>query len=154
MGSQRVRHDWATELNWTAIPFWPEKFLLKDHLLSLWESPCLSFVAFPLLLLIFVLCVWSLLIWLICVLSVLPWVYSFWDSLGFLDLGGYFLPHFRDVLNCYCLKYFLMPILFVFFFWDSCGSNVEVFNVVSVVSEVVLISFNSFFFFPLCFIYF
>ena len=39
-----------------AIAFWPEEFLLKDQLLSLWESPCVLFVAFPLLLLIFILC--------------------------------------------------------------------------------------------------
>ena len=32
--------------------------------------------------------------------------------------------------------------------------NVGMFNIVSEVSEVVLISFNSFFFFPLCIIYF
>ena len=37
---------------------WLEEFLLKDQLLSLWESPCVLFVVFPLLLLIFVfLCV-------------------------------------------------------------------------------------------------
>ena len=39
-----------------------KEFLLKDKLLSLWESPCVLFVAFPLLLLICVLFVWSLLI--------------------------------------------------------------------------------------------
>ena len=39
--------------------------------------------------------------------GVLPWVYPVWDSLGFLDLGGYFLPHFREVFNYY-LKYSLM----------------------------------------------
>ena len=33
------------------------QILLKDQLLSLWESPCVLFVVFPLLLLIFVLCV-------------------------------------------------------------------------------------------------
>ena len=38
-----------------AIPSWPEAFLLKDLQLSLWESPCVLFVVFPLLLLIFVL---------------------------------------------------------------------------------------------------
>ena len=38
-----------------------------------------------------------------------------------------------------------MPFLFVFF-WDSYDSNVEVFNIVLEFSEVVLISFNSFFF--------
>ena len=40
-----------------SIPSWPEEFLLKDQLLSQWESPCVLFVVFPLLLLIFVLCV-------------------------------------------------------------------------------------------------
>ena len=59
-------------------------------------------------------------------------------TLGFLDLGDYFLP--------YHLKYFLMTFLFVFFFWDSYDSNVGAFNIVPEVSEVVLISFNSFFF--------
>jgi len=85
--------------------------------------------------------------------GVLRWVYPVWDSLGFLDLGGYFLPHFREVFNYYLLKYFLMALLFVFFFWDSYDSNVGAFNIALEVSEVVLISFNSFSFFPLCFIY-
>ena len=48
--------------------------------------------------------------------SVLPWVYPVWDPLGFLDLGDYFLPHFREVFNYYLLKYFLMPFLLVFIF--------------------------------------
>ena len=71
--------------------------------------------------------------------GVLPWVYPIWDSLGFLELGGYFLPHFREVFNYYLLKYFLMPFLFVFFFWDSYYLNVGVFNIVLEVSEFVLI---------------
>ena len=83
-----------------------------------------------------------------------PWVYSVWDFLGFLNLGDYSLPHFREGFNYYLLKYFLMAFLFVFFFWDSYDSNVGVFHIVPEVSEVVLISFNSFFFLPLCFIYF
>ena len=62
----------------------------------------------------------------------------------FLDLGGYFLPHFREVFNYYLLKYFLMAFLFVF--WDPYDSNVGAFNIVPEVSEVVLISLNSFFF--------
>ena len=87
--------------------------------------------------------------------GVSPWVYPVWNSPGFLDLGDYFLPHFREVFNYYLLKYFLMDFLFVFFFfWDSYDSNVGVFSIVLEVSEVVLISFNSFLFFPLCFIYF
>jgi len=32
-----------------AIPFWSEEFLLKDQLLSLLGSPCVLFVALPLL---------------------------------------------------------------------------------------------------------
>ena len=84
-----------------------------------------------------------------CLGGVLPWVYPVWDSLGFLDLGDYFLPHFREVFNYYLLKYFLMVFLFVFFFWDPYDSNVVAFNIVLEVSEIVLISFNSFFFFPL-----
>ena len=81
--------------------------------------------------------------------GVSPWVYPVWDSLGFLDFGDYFPPLSRDVFNYYLLKNFLMAFLFVFFFWDSYDSNVGVFDIVSEVSEVVLISFNSFFFFPL-----
>ena len=65
--------------------------------------------------------------------------------MGFLNLGGYFLPHFREVLYYYLLKYFLMVFLFVYFFWDSYDLNVGAFNLVPEVSEVVLISFNSFF---------
>ena len=41
-------------------------------------------------------------------------VYPVWDSLGFLDLGGYFLPHYREVFNYYVLKYVLMPFLLSF----------------------------------------
>ena len=107
---------------------------------------CVIFVC-PLLLLIFVHCAWFLLIWLICVLGCFARVYPVWDSLGYLDLGDYFLPHFREVFNYYLLKYFLMVFLFVFFFWDSYDSNVGAFNIVPEVSEIVLISFHSFFFF-------
>ena len=79
--------------------------------------------------------------------GVSPWLYPVWDSLGFLDLGDYFLSHFREVFNYYLLKYFLMVFLFVFFFGDSYDSNVGAFNTVLEVSEIVLISFNSLFFF-------
>jgi len=81
--------------------------------------------------------------------GVSPWVYPVWDSLGFLDLGDYFLPHFKEVFKYYLLKYFLMVFLFVCFFWDSYDSDVRAFNIVPEVSEILLISFNSFLFFPL-----
>ena len=70
-------------------------------------------------------------------------------TLGFLELGGYFRPHFREVFDYHLLKYFLMAFLFVFFFWDSYDLNVGAFHIVPEVPEVVLISFNSFFFFRL-----
>ena len=59
--------------------------------------------------------------------GVLPWDYPVWDSVDFLDLGGYFLPHFREVFNYYLLKYFLMPFLFILF-WETYDSNVGAFN--------------------------
>ena len=77
--------------------------------------------------------------------GVSSWLYPVWDSLGFLDFGGYFLPYFRGVFNYYLLKYLLMAFLFVFFFWDSYESNVGAFDIVPEDSEIVLISFNSFF---------
>ena len=73
-----------------AIPSWPEEFLLKDQLLSLWESPCVLFVVFPLLLLIFILCVSSLLIWLIRVLGCFTLGLSCLGLPGFLGLGWLF----------------------------------------------------------------
>ena len=85
--------------------------------------------------------------------GVSPWVYPVWDSLGFLDLGGYFLPYFWEVFSYYLLEYLLMAFIFVSF-WDSYDLNVGMYNIVPEVSEVLLISFNSFFFFSLCFIYF
>ena len=43
------------------ILFWPAEFRLKFQLLNIWDFPCMILVAFPLLLLIFFLCVLSLL---------------------------------------------------------------------------------------------
>src|SRR5574337_485477 len=74
------------------------------------------------------------------------WVSWTWVIISFPILGKF------STINL--LKYFLMAFLFVFFFWDSYDSNVGAFNIVPEVSEVILISFNPFFFFPLCFIYF
>ena len=59
----------------------------------------------------------------------------------FLDLGDYFLPHFRKVFNYCLLKYFLMVFLSVFF-WDSYDSNDGAFNTVLKVTDIVFISFN------------
>ena len=78
------------------IPFWPEEFLLKHHLLSLWLYHCILLVAFPVLILIFALCVLSLLLWLICVLGVFCFELILLSTLGFLDIGGYLFPHFKN----------------------------------------------------------
>ena len=45
-----------------------------------------------------------------------PRVYPVWDSLRFLDLGGYFLSHVREVFHYNLFKYFLRPFLFLFLF--------------------------------------
>ena len=80
------------------------------------------------------------------------WVYPFWDSLGFMDLGHYFFPHFREIFNYYPLKYFLMAFLFAFFFWDFRMLRCLPLSQRSLrLSSFLLILF---FFFPLCFIYF
>ena len=104
------------------MPFPPglNSFYWKISCYPYGNSLGVLFVVFPLLLLIFFLCVWSLLIWLKYVLGCSPWVYPVWDSLGFLDLGDYFLPHFREVFNYYLLKYFLWS----FFLSSSSGTPI------------------------------
>ena len=101
---------------------------------------CFSFAAFNIcsLYLIFV-------NWINMCLGMFCLGFILFGTLGFLGLGGYFLPHFREVFNYYLFKYFLIVFLFVFFFWDSYDSNVWAFHIVLEVSETVLISFNSFF---------
>ena len=58
---------------------------------------------------------------------------------GVFGLGWLFPSPFWEGFYYYCLKCFLMPFLFVFFFWDTYDSNVGMFNIVPEVSEVVLI---------------
>ena len=73
------------------------------------------------------------------------WVSWTWMAISFLILG--------KLSTITSSSIFSWPFLFVFF-WDSYDLNVGAFNIVPGVSEIVLISFNSFFLFPLCFIYF
>ena len=65
------------------------------------------------------------------------WVSWTWVAISFPILGKF------STINL--LKYFLMAFLFVLFFWDSYDLNIVVFNIVPEVSEVFLISFDSFF---------
>ena len=53
---------------------------------------------------------------------------------GFLDLGGYFLSHDREVFEYNLFKYFLESLLSLFSFWDPYNVNVGAFNVVPEVS--------------------
>ena len=54
-------------LNTSSTPFWSAQFLLEDKLITLWDFLVCYFIAFPFLLLIFSLFVFS--IWLPCVLA-------------------------------------------------------------------------------------
>ena len=49
----------SIKANWPIVSFKTTvaEFLLKDQLLTLWGFPCMLFVVFPLLLLIFFLCI-------------------------------------------------------------------------------------------------
>ena len=47
-----------------------------------------------------------------------PWVYPVWDSLCLLDLIHYFLFHVGEIFNYNLFENFLIPFLFLFFFWD------------------------------------
>ena len=65
------------------------------------------------------------------------WVSWTWMAISFPVLGK-FSAIISSILSC---------LSFFFFFWDSYDLNVGAFNIVPEVSEVVLISFNSLFFF-------
>ena len=87
-------------------------------------------------------------------LGLSPRIYPVWNSLCSLDLIDHLLSHVREVFNYYLFKYFLSPFLFLFFFWEPYNSNGGAFNVVPEVSEIVLNSFQSFFFILFCGSYF
>ena len=56
-----------------------------------------------------------------------------------------FLFHVGEIFNYNLFKKFLIPFLFLFFFWDPYNSNVDVFDIVPEVSEAILSSFHSFY---------
>ena len=43
-----------------------------------------------------------------------PWVYPVWNSLCFLDLGGYFCRHFGEVFSYYLLEYLLISVVWYY----------------------------------------
>ena len=112
------------------------QFLVRNLLVTLWEFPCMIFVSFSLLLLVF---------FFVCSFCqfdyyvsqhIPPWVYPAWDSLCFLDFSDSFLSCVSEVFGHYLFKYFLRPFLSLFSFWDPYSVNVGVFNVVLDVFEV------------------
>ena len=69
------------------------------------------FVVFPLLLLIFYICLNFCQFDYYVSWCIPPWVYPAWDSLCFLDLVDYFLSHVWEVFRYYLFKYFLRSFL-------------------------------------------
>ena len=63
-----------------------------------------------------------------------------------MDAHGYFLPHYREIFDYYFLKYFLMPFLFIVFFWDTYDLNVGTFNIVPRSLRLSFFIFYSFFY--------
>ena len=53
-----------------------------------------------------------------------------YGPLLFLHLDVCLLFHVKEVFDCDLFRYFLRYLLLLFFFWDSCISNVDAFNVV------------------------
>ena len=85
---------------------------IKDQLLLLWEFPCVLFVVFPLLLLIFVLCVWSSLIYVICVLGCFTLGLSCLGHFGFLGHGWLFPSPFLGSFQLLSLQVFSQGLSF------------------------------------------
>ena len=62
----------------------------------------------------------------------------------FVPLGlDYFLFHVGEIFNYNLFKNFLIPFLFLLFFWDPYNSNVGACDIVPEVSETILSSFHS-----------
>ena len=68
-----------------------------------------------------------------------PWIFPVRDSLCLLNLIDYFLFHVGEIFNYNLFKNFLIPFLFLFFFWDPYYSNVGAFDIVPEVSETILV---------------
>ena len=75
-----------------------------------------------------------------------PWVYTVRDPLHLLNLIDSFLFHIEEIFNYNLFKIFLIPFLFLFFFWDPFTSHVVAFDTVPEDSETILSSFHSFYF--------
>ena len=63
-----------------------------------------------------------------------------------LNLIDYFLFHVGEIFNYNLFKNFIIPFLFLFFFWDLYNSNVGALDIVPEVSETILSSLHFFYF--------
>ena len=70
-----------------------------------------------------------------------------YGTLCLLDLIDSFLFHVGEIFNCHLFKNFHITFLFLFFLCDPYNANVGVFDIVSEVSDTILSSFHSFYFF-------
>ena len=100
----------------------------------LYVTCCFSLAAFNLL----SLCLVFVSLISMCLWHVSPWIYPVWDSLCFLDLIDYSLFHVGEIFNHNLFKNFLIPFLFLVFFWDPYNLNVGAFDIVPEVSETIL----------------
>ena len=78
-----------------AIPFWPSEFLLKNHLITKWDFPCMLRAAFSLWLLIFLLCIYFF----INLTNMCLAVFLLTGTLCSLHLGDYFLSRVREEIT-------------------------------------------------------
>ena len=69
-----------------------------------------------------------------------------YGTLCLLDLIDYFFFHVGEIFNYNLFKKFLIPLVFLFFFWNPYNSNIGVFDIVPEVSETVISCFHSFYF--------
>ena len=70
-----------------------------------------------------------------------------YGTLFLLDLIDYFLFHVGDIFTYTLSKDFLLLFLFPFFFWDPYNSKFGAFDIVPEISETILSSFHSVYFF-------
>ena len=73
-------------------------------------------------------------------------LFFFLNCFSFVSALAHLLLHVGEIFNCNIFKIFLIPFLFLFFFWDPYNSNVGAFDMVPEVSEAVLSSFHSLYF--------
>ena len=109
-----------------AIPFWPEEFLLKDQLLSLWGSPCRLFVVFFLAAFnICSLCLISIYLINMClgvfrlgfILFGTLWVSWTWVAISFPILGKFLTIIFSSIFSCPFILSFYSQTPMIWMLW-------------------------------------